>query len=213
MATKQRRSPFVWPTWITGILSTDDSCRWAPWFKAQHTYDKRPDPNAFDLAQWKVDHAALCDARVQELRAHGWTVEVEAQNKFVLEGRACTLSGQPDIVAIRALDVLIIDGKTGARKAKDLWQVMIYMLAVPMAREFIASARVTGEVLYPDGRVEITAAQFDNEKRARILAMLAEVGSPTPPARVPSARECAFCDIAACPDRVEAAAPVAVEAF
>lgn len=205
-----RRSPYSWVTWLTGILSADDSCRWAPWFKSQHTYAKRPDEGGFDLTQWKAAHGDLVNRTVAELRADGWEVSVEGQNKFTVRGRATTLAGQPDIVATRGEDVLFVDCKTGSRKAKDQWQVVLYMFAVPLARQFAPGARIAGRVQYGDGAVAIAAQQFTDDQRVRIVALLAEVGGAAPAERVPSYRECSFCDIAGCEARVTVAPVEAV---
>lgn len=209
---KRRRSPYTWVTHITGLLSGDDSCRWAAWAKTQFTYEKRPDANAENLATWKAEHADLVAKRAAELRAEGWTVTLEDQNEITLQGRATTLAGKPDIVAVQGLDVLTVDGKTGQRKGKDIWQVRIYQMALPLTGRFPEGSRFIGEVLYKDGSQPLGPLTADD--RARILALIAEVGASFVPEKVPSARECRFCNIAACTDRVvDAAAPVSTGAF
>jgi len=205
----RRRSPYTWVTWVTGILSADDSCRWAAWAKSQFICAKRPDQNAANLATWKSEHADLVAQRARELRADGWTVTFEDQNKFTLEGRATTLAGAPDIVATKGIDVLASDAKTGQRKGKDIWQVRIYQLALFLSRRFADDRRYIGEVVYKDGILPLE--QLDPKDRDRIVALLAEVGGAVVPERVPSARECAYCDIAACQDRVAETAAVISE--
>lgn len=209
---KPRRGGYTWVTWLTGILSGDDSCRWAAWAKTQFTYDKRPDDNAENLATWKAEHADLVAKRAAELRAQGWTVTLEDQNEITLKGRATTLSGKPDIVAVQGLDVLTVDGKTGQRKGKDIWQVRIYQMALPLTGRFPAGSRFLGEVVYKDGSQPL--GPLTDGDRSRILALIVEVGSSFVPEKVPSARECRFCNIAACADRVaDTAAPVETAAF
>lgn len=209
---KRRRSGYTWATWLTGILSGDDSCRWAAWAKTQFTYEKRPDANAENLATWKAEHADLVATRASELRAQGWTVTLEDQNEITLQGRATTLAGKPDIVAVQGLDVLTVDAKTGERKGKDIWQVRIYQMALPLTGRFPDGSRFLGEVRYKDGSQPL--GPITDAERSRILALLAEMGASFVPERVPSARECRFCNIAACPDRVVgAAAPVSTGAF
>ena len=181
---KPRRSPYTWATHITGILAGDDSCRWAAWAKSQHTYDKRPDANAENLATWKSEHADLVQRRAAELRAEGWTVTLEDQNKFTIKGRSTTLSGCPDIVATRELDVRVVDAKTGTRKGKDIWQVRIYQLGLPLTERFGNDARYTGEVAYKDGNQPVGPLMPDDA--SRILALLAEVGASTAPEGVPA---------------------------
>lgn len=201
-----RRGGYTWVTWITGILSADDSCRWAAWAKTQHTYDKRPDDNAENLATWKAEHADLVNRHAAALSKDGWSVWLEGMNKFTIKGRTTTLAGSPDLVAWKGNVVRIIDGKTGQRKGKDIWQVRTYLYAVPLTKRFPVGTVYEGQVLYRDG---LQAVSLTDAEKVRILDTLKEVGNRTAvPTRTPSAGECRFCDIAACPDRAMAESPV-----
>lgn len=212
MTTSARRGPYIWVTWITGLLSTDDQCRWAAWFKAHFTFAKvERDDSA--LTKWKAEHGDLVTARAAELRADGWTVTVEEQNAFKQKGKRTNalLSGKPDIVATRGADALIVDCKSGARKDKDFWQVAIYLVMLPLVRpEVFAGRRLSGEVRYRDVALAIQPHEITPDVRARISAQLLETGGLVPPAKVPSERECGFCDIGPgdCPERVELAAAI-----
>ena len=75
MPTAKRDFPFVYPTWITGLLSGVKQCRYAAWYKAQHTYDKRPDPT-FNSADYNARHAQLVTRRKKELEAEGIKTKV-----------------------------------------------------------------------------------------------------------------------------------------
>lgn len=211
-----RDSVYVWVTWLTGVLAGDDHCVWQPWYKAHHTYDKRHD-STFDLAKWKADHGLLVRARAEEMRADGYAVKLEGQNKFTLAGRTCTLAGQPDILGTRVgADGVefgrVVDCKTGTPKAKDIWQVCLYQLALPLAKKVPETMPLLGEVRYSDHVVPVPP--LSDTQRARLLAVIAEVSASAEPLRIPSAAECRYCDIAACPDRVaETDTPVLVEAF
>jgi hypothetical protein len=122
------------------------------------------------------------------------------------------LSGKPDIVATRGADALVVDCKSGARKDKDFWQVAIYLVILPLVRpEIFAGRRVVGELQYRDQRLTIQPEEMTPDVRTRISHQLLETGGIEPPIRVPSERECAFCDVgpADCPDRVELAAAAA----
>lgn len=203
MAT-QRRDPYIWTTWITGALASDDQCRYAPWFKSHFQYEKvvRTDGN---LTKWKAEHGDMVTARVLSLIADGWTVFLEAQNKFTLEGKAATLSGVPDIVAVRENEGLVVDCKSGKPRDKDFWQVCIYLMVLPLTHTACKGRRLVGEVQYRDHSLLIQPEEFTLAMRESITAQIRETGSPTPPARVPSYRECLFCDISKqdCPDRIE----------
>jgi hypothetical protein len=213
MTTTARRSPYIWTTWITGLLATDDNCRWSAWFKAHFTFTKvERDDSA--LTKWKAEHGDMVTARVAELRAHGWTVTVEEQNAFKQHGKktGALLSGKPDILATRGADALIVDCKSGARKDKDFWQVAIYLVMLPLVRpEICAGRRLVGELRYRDGVVLIQPEEMTPDVRARISTQLIETGGLVPPEKVPSERECAFCDIgpADCAERLELAAAAA----
>jgi hypothetical protein len=214
MTTTARHSPYIWATWITGLLSSDDQCRWQAWFKAHFTFAKlERDDTA--LTKWKAEHGDMVQQRAEQLRADGWIVTVEEQNAFKQKGRQthALLSGKPDVVARRGPDALVVDCKSGARKDKDFWQVAIYLVFLPIVRpEIFAQRRLLGEVRYRDGAITIQPEELGPDVRARISAQLLETGGLTPPAKVPSERECQFCDIgpADCPERLELAAATAI---
>jgi Holliday junction resolvase len=216
MTTTARRAPYIWTTWITGLLATDDSCRWAAWFKAHFTFTKvERDDSA--LTKWKAEHGDMVTARVAELRAEGWTVTIEEQNAFKQKGKktGALLSGKPDIVATRGADALVVDCKSGTRKDKDFWQVAIYLVMLPLVRpEIFGGRRLVGELRYRDGALLIQPEEMTPDVRARISAQLLETGGLEPPDRVPSERECSFCDIGPhdCAARLElaAAAPATI---
>lgn len=203
MATP-RNGSYVWVTWITGALATDDQCRYAAWFKSHFKYDKveRTDGT---LTKWKSEHGEMVHARAQSLIADGWTVFLEGQNKFTLPGKVATVAGTPDIVAVQNGNVLVIDCKSGKPRDKDFWQVCIYLLVLPLTHAACKDRRLVGEVQYRDHSLMIQPEEFTRAMREQITAQIRETGGPTPPARVPSYQECLFCDIskADCPDRIE----------
>lgn len=207
MTTQRFGKPYVWVTWITGLLSGDDSCTYAAWFKAHYRFDKVERANG-NLAVWKSEHAALVAGRKAALETAGYICTVEDQNKFSLVGETAILAGKPDIAGVSADGVLVSDGKTGKRRGSDVWQVFIYMVALPKIWKHWAGFRWTGEVVYRDAPVVIASEQVNGDVAAKIFTLMRVLGSDTPPAKVPSARECAFCDIpkSDCPERVEAEA-------
>ncbi len=218
MATTRRFSPFVWITWANGLLSHEQQCLWASWFRSnfKHTKVERDDSA---LAQWQAEHGEIVQARAASLEAEGWTVYREAQNKFFLKGKSATLAGMPDIVALSPdrATALIVDCKSGQRRAKDVWQVLLYMFALPLTHHPAGGVRLVGEVRYRDGAVAVAPEELTVETKTRIVALLQRLGDPGPPTRTPSAQECAWCDIGPndCPERIDAPAAqeVAVDAF
>lgn len=212
MATPRNGGAYIWVTWITGLLSSDDQCRYAPWFKAHFKYDKvnRTDGT---LAKWKAEHGDMVKARIGALIADGWSIWAEAQNKFTLPGKAATLAGTPDIVAVRGRDALVVDCKSGKPRDKDYWQVCIYLLVLPLTHPSVKGCRLVGEVEYRDHSLTIQPEEFTLAQREQITQQIRETGAPSPPARVPSYKECLFCDISKqdCADRVEKSVTTEVE--
>lgn len=201
MATARDGLPYIYVTWITGLLSTDDQCRWSAWFKAHYRYEKHERDNA-NLAKWKADHGAMVEDVASELRAGGWTVYLEGQNKFTLKGEVAKIAGTPDVVAVKGDEARVVDCKSGKRRDKDLWQVFVYMLALPVTHWAVKGKRLSGEVRYPNVAVEIRADEFTDTIKGKVVAQIRETGGAETPRRVPSYRECQFCDIGECSDRV-----------
>jgi hypothetical protein len=204
MSTTQRfGKPYVWVTWITGPLSGDKQCQWAPWFKARYKYGKRPDPT-FNSAVWTAEHNALVARRKAELAAEGFIITIESQNEIKLHGKTTLLAGKPDLVAVRGLEWRVIDCKTGKPRLSDFWQVLIYMLTLPKTRLLWTPDRVVyGEVCYPSHQVAIGPEALTAERSEQIYAQLRILGSDVRPAKTPSRQECQFCDIGEqdCPER------------
>jgi hypothetical protein len=215
MATR-RRSNFTWVTHISALLSGDASCWWAAWFKTHFTHDKLSN-DSLDLDTWKVQHTEMVEQRATQLRADGWNVTLEDQNKFILQGRVGTLSGKPDLIADKGELLIIEDCKGGKRKTSDRLQVVEYMFALPLVNPArCAGKRVSGRVVYRDGWIEIPPEQFTPELRQRVIDAMLRVSGSTPPATAPSAQECRFCDIpkSDCPVRIDAPVEtVTTEAF
>jgi PD-(D/E)XK nuclease superfamily protein len=202
---QRRRSPYTWCTWATPYLSGDAQCLFTAWMQSQYTFDK-VERGGFDLATWKVEHAAMVDKRAVELMNAGWNVWVEDQNKFTIKGKFTTLAGKPDLVATKGSEALVVDCKSGKRRESDVQQVLLYLYALPLYHHAITvNHRVSGEVRYKDGAIDIAPERITPGLRARITDTLKRLGDPTPPAKVPSARECAFCCIPKdlCPERID----------
>jgi hypothetical protein len=209
--TVPRDGSYIWVTWITGLLAADKHCEWAAWFRAHFQgFDKVP--SDFDLAAWKAAHGEMVRTRAGELRGQGYTVFVEDQNKFSLKGNAATLGGVADLLAVREGEGLVIDCKSGQRRDSDAFQVLTYMLVLPLTHPSCKGMSLAGEVQYRDGRLPIAAAKLDDQMKNLIRATIERVGGDVPLPRVPSASECRFCDITAadCPERIEEARRVEV---
>jgi hypothetical protein len=200
--------PYVWVTWITGLLSGIDACQWRAWYRSRYRYAKR-EREGGDLSAWNSEHDQMTSRRVDELKINGWRVHVEEANAFKLQGKTATLAGKPDIVAYHDATVraLVIDEKSGSPKPSDEWQVLLYMFALPIAGVMqCINGELSGEVEYRGSSAHVPLARLDEKARASISGTMKMIGLPVAPTRTPSQRECAFCDIAACPERIETAA-------
>ena len=84
---------------------------------------------------------------------------------------------------------------------------MIYMYAVPRALQRYRNAELHGQVTYRDHTVRIAADAVDKAFIQNLGALIRRLSADQPARRVPSSRECRFCDITAadCPQRVDEA--------
>lgn len=203
--TERHGKPYIWATWITGLLSGDKQCEWAVWLKAHYQFEKLTDlarENA--LAKYKADHAAALPEHAERLRAEGWTVKLEGQNKFNYKGQAATLGGCPDIVALKPGVLRVDDRKTGRARDSDYWQVCTYGFMLPLVSRDYAELVVEGNVIYNDRVRHISPAEIVAAKPLIVQRIKTTAGAVVPP-RTPSAQECGFCDIPDCPDRLAGA--------
>ena len=152
-------------------------------------------------------HTALVNERIGNWEVGGYDVDVEAQNRFELRGKAATLVSRPDLIAHRCDEAVIVDTKTGHESPSHTVQVMIYLYAVPRALERYRNAKLKGQVTYRDHTVRIPAEAIDDKFVQNLATLIRRLSADEPARRVPSRQECRFCDITAadCPARVEAA--------
>ena len=143
---QRREHPYIWATWLPRLLTGENSCEWAVWFKAHYVeWTKRP--SDFDQAQWLLSHTALVNQRIRNWTVGGYDVDVEAQNRSELRGRTATLAGRPDIIAHRENQAVVVDAKTGQESPSHAVQVMIYLYAVPKALQRYRKAKLGGRSL------------------------------------------------------------------
>lgn len=212
MATRRPGKPYIYVTWLAKLLG-GQQCVWSAWFKAHYKYDKFEE-QALDLAKWNQDHTRLMAARKRELQRDGWTVSTEEQNEFKLKGATAIVAGKPDLVAVKGDRVLVVDGKTGRERESDIWQVLIYLFAVPKSRPDLPTT-LEGEVHYPHGDINLTPAELTPERLAQLVALIKTVAGDAPPVKKPSRDECRRCNIGVkdCPQRVTADQFTAVGEF
>ena len=142
-----REAPYIWATWLPRLLAGEHSCEWAVWFKAHHQ-DWTKVPSDFNQAQWMLNHTALLNKRKANWKHGGFDVNIEGQNSFELQGRSATLAGQPDLIAQRDGQAVIVDVKTGQDSPSHVVQVMIYLYAIPRALERYQTLKLKGQATY-----------------------------------------------------------------
>ena len=125
------------------LMTGENSCEWAVWFKAHHQNWAKV-PSDFNQAQWILNHTALLNRRRADWEVGGYNVDVEGQNSFHLHSRSATLAGKPDLIKRRDAEAVIIDAKTGHESASHVVQVMIYLYAVPKALERYRNLKLRG---------------------------------------------------------------------
>ena len=204
MAQKRSGRPYIWATSLPRLLTGENSCEWAAWFKAHHENWAKV-PNDFDQAKWMLDHTALVNRVREQQESIGHAVSTENQNTFHLRGATATLAGKPDLIAEKSHQVTVIDAKTGRPSPGHRIQVMIYQYAIPRALKQYEDRDVQGRVAYPDANAGAPASAVSPEFIGNLAGLIRRLASDTPARRVPSAAECRFCDITAadCSARIE----------
>ena len=195
---QERDFPYIWTTWLPNLLTGENSCEWAVWYKAHNKSWVKP-PSDFDQAKWLMEHTALLNKERDQRKNDGYRVMTEGQNSFLLRGKTAVLAGKPDLVAIKENDAIVIDIKSGKEKPSHVAQVMIYIYALPRTRNSYKNYNITGEITYPNRSIPISETSEFSDK---LTTLIRKAASPNPPDRVPSTYECRFCDILQCPDRM-----------
>jgi hypothetical protein len=202
--TTRRPEPYVWVSWITKLLAGESSCVWSAWLRAH--YQTAKGSNGLDLGTWQMNHTAMLRKAAAEHEEKGFSVFTEDQNLFALKGKTGTLSGKPDVVAVRDTSGWVTDTKTGMPKASDRIQVMIYMWALPQTNPAFAEVRFDGRIVYKTGYSIVTADEVDGTFIKQVGELMRVVCGDEEPRKAPSFRECQFCPITSedCPDRIKA---------
>ncbi len=202
--TTARAEPYVWVSWITKLLAGESSCLWSAWLRAHYQTAKAT--SGFDMGTWQMDHSAMLRKTAADHEKEGYEVRTEGQNMFALKGKAGTLSGKPDVVAVKDLAGWVVDTKTGSPKASDRVQVMIYMWALPKAIPAFKDVTFHGKVVYKTGYSIITPEEVDTLFIKMVSDLMKQICAEDEPRKAPSFSECQHCPITVedCPDRAGA---------
>ena len=152
MVELRRSGPFIWITWLSKLLAGQNECEWAASFKARYETDSwQKRDSGFDGFSWRAKNSeAVRDCR-DRMERQGYTMSIEGQNHFTLQGSAATLGGKPDLIAQRDNISTIVEVKTGTCRDADSLQAMLYMYAVPRALPQYRGVKFNGRLLYPCG--------------------------------------------------------------
>ncbi len=202
-----RDVPYIWVTWTASLLSGDNHCEWAAWFRAHFKHEKRP--SDFNEVKWRAQHVEMVRARVAALKQEKYQVFVERQNSFNLKGRAATLAGVADIVAVRGDEARVIDCKTGEQKDSHRFQLLTYMMVLPLTHSACRGRSLAGELQYRATSAHIMPDQLTDELKASIRTVIERVAGEEPLIKVPSSWECRLCVIGRkdCPERIDEPPP------
>ena len=205
MVQKRPGGPYIWATTLAKLLTGENACEWAGWFKAHHQGWTKP-PSDFDSATWMLEHTALVNRERESLERIGYDVYTENQNLFRLRGATATIAGKPDLIGEKHHEILISDAKTGRPSPAHQAQIRIYQYAVPKALQQFQGKDARGQVRYPDSYVGSPASAIGPDFVSNMATLVRRLADETPARRVPSPQECRFCDISKsdCPERIEA---------
>jgi hypothetical protein len=200
--TSPRVEPYVWVSWVTKVLAGESTCVWSAWLRAHYQTAKKP--NGLDLGSWQMDHTAMIRRASQDHERQGYKVWTESQNLFMLKGRSGTLSGKPDVVAVKDNAGWVVDTKTGSPRASDRVQVMLYMWALPKTNPAFAGVTFDGKVIYKSGFTVVSAGEIDEVFVRRVGELMKEICGDREPHKAPSYGECLHCPLTPedCSDRV-----------
>lgn len=197
MGYRPRSEQFCYVTWLAPYLSGENHC-------LLHLHQKinyqTPKSNA-DFSGWVEEHTRLVNEEHSRWAGLGGTVTIEDENFFKIRSKTgVTLSGKCDLVigsdSTSTTTGIIVDVKTGRRKAKDRTQVMLYMALLPSVDDIphIHDTPI-GIVKYKDGStIEVDAHEITPEFKRQTRTLL-ELTTQSTPEATPSFHECRFCSM------------------
>ena len=156
MVRLRDEGPYIWVTWLTRLLSGDNSCEWSSWFKSQHdssSWNKMP--SDFNSTEWNLKHTALLNDLRDNWELDGYKVLTEGENEFRLKGSTATIAGKIDLLALKDNEGVVIDAKTGKPSPSHGAQILIYMYALPLVYAQYKDITLKGQIAYPDHVVDI----------------------------------------------------------
>jgi CRISPR/Cas system-associated exonuclease Cas4 (RecB family) len=200
----RRPQPYVHPSWLAKNVSGDRQCLLASYLQANFKIPPKPG-NDFDSEGYKLKHQQTLVSYIGALHSDGYTVHAEKENSFWYKTKSgATISAQPDIVAMRDNEPMIVDIKTGKPKATDIAQVKLYMAMLPSSNLHGISAIPNGRLVYGVDEFEIEASEVTSEFKRQVAQIMGALTTSDMPDPTPSLCECRYCPVShVCPYKTE----------
>jgi CRISPR/Cas system-associated exonuclease Cas4 (RecB family) len=200
----RRPQPYVHPSWLAKAVSGDRQCLLASYIQANYKVPLRPGNN-FDVEGYKLKHQENLISYIGALHSDGYSVHTEKENSFWYKTKSgATISAQPDIVAMRDNEPMIVDIKTGRPKATDIAQVKLYMAMCPSSNLHGISVIPSGRLVYGADEFEISADEVTSEFKRQVAQIVNALTTSDVPAPTASPFECRYCPVShVCPYQAE----------
>lgn len=210
MGYSPRSGQYCYVTWLSPYLSGDRHC-------LMHLHQKvnfKTPKSSVDFSDWVEEHTRLVNESLYAWQEGGGTVSVEDENYFKIQSKTgVCLNGKCDVVVGEdrpGVDTgLVIDVKTGKKKAKDRTQVMLYMSLLSAISDIPHISKTpAGVVQYKDGStLEIAPEEITAQFKEQVRHLLELASGPLPEA-TPTFQECRFCDLKDdCPSAISTEPP------
>ena len=192
-----KETPGAWITWLAEPLSDPAACL-LPLHQLSRTVVPRDD-DAGSLGDWATRHGLLMEETAEAIKARGRTVLLE-RPIAITSRTGVTVSGSMDIwvpedPAAKQVG-MVIDAKTGKKKAAHRSQVNLYQLLLQASPDFATTAPPSGGLVYGDGtKVNVPPEEAGPALRAKLARLLEVVAADVAPDPAPSSSGCRFCRI------------------
>ena len=192
---KRREKPYIWVTWLSGLLFGSKQCKWAVWHRAHFQFNKTPD---VDWTESNIKHTAIRNKLLTELEARDCEIFLEREVKF--ENHLVTIMGKIDTVAVKDDRGMVFEVKSGKKRVADKAQLLIYMWMLKRGYKRYENVMLDGMLVYDDERTKVSALEIGEDFNRIFRELVRGIIHDEPPRKYPSQKECEYCNIADCDD-------------
>ena len=177
--------PCFWATWLTRLLSGEDSCDWAAWFRAHYEDGSwRQMPSDLDRVGWQMAHtAAVIAARA---RWEAWATLCTPRTELLRPERGIRQPGRPAGHHRPQAGIARHHRREDREGPPPVVQVMLYMYAVPRCIEEHRGVAFRGQVAYPAAVVDIPARRWTGSSPAGCPSSCGNWGTANRPGGYPA---------------------------